>query len=522
MVPSLGAFVGATVGLPLQSTATTGVAVGGRCAPYGHSPRRWGRARRHGGAAAPGSPPSSVPPPPRAVHILSPSDVADALPPSTDFVDDGSTVWWDASVGLTGAVVRHFPENETGEPDGPPSWLMWYSAVPGGGDSDDGGAEGGGPRRGGAIGVATSADGLRWTRHRGGLAGGAVFTPNTDEWWAFDTVAVDVADVVVGTSPVVRAEGGIFFLYYTGTCGEVDAAGVVGGRTRLGVALSKDGWVWSRVEGAHHSGALFDTGGGENPGWDAGGIGAPSTLRLRDGSVLMYYTGRPAPVGGVATDCGGDDDGGGGEAGRPAAAAAPPAPPRHWARHLPRRADVRQPTATHYLFHEVPAADGRVAIGVATSCDGGLTWSRVGPGGGAAAAAEAAVEAAAAAAAAAATAAAGTAMTPTAEAGVARDSAAPVPPPIFTAPSLDDDAAAWDAGGVGRPCAVVTPDGGLRLYYRGVIAGAPWAAGGELGVAFAPADDWTALTRERPAGEGHRGREGGGRSALLSLRDGGG
>ena len=53
-------------------------------------------------------------------------------------------------------------------------------------------------------------------------------------------------------------------------------------RTRPGLAMSQDGRNWARIEGEHHSGALFDAGeGGE---WDAAFVGAPM---VRNGGMSI-------------------------------------------------------------------------------------------------------------------------------------------------------------------------------------------------------------------------------------------
>lgn len=42
--------------------------------------------------------------------------------------------------------------------------------------------------------------------------------------------------------------------------------------------MSQDGRNWARIEGDHHSGALFDA--GEDGDWDAAFVGAPQVRGL--------------------------------------------------------------------------------------------------------------------------------------------------------------------------------------------------------------------------------------------------
>ncbi len=49
-------------------------------------------------------------------------------------------------------------------------------------------------------------------------------------------------------------------------------------RTRPGLAMSQDGRNWARIEGEHHSGALFDV--GEEGAWDAAFVAAPQVTTV--------------------------------------------------------------------------------------------------------------------------------------------------------------------------------------------------------------------------------------------------
>jgi hypothetical protein len=94
----------------------------------------------------------------------------------------------------------------------------------------------------------------------------------------------------------VRAQSGVYWLYYSGGDAEElqlpelltlpggphPGTTVEGLRQRPGLAMSQDGKNWARIEGDHHSGALFDVGGeGE---WDALLIGSPQ-VRIECGLV---------------------------------------------------------------------------------------------------------------------------------------------------------------------------------------------------------------------------------------------
>ncbi|KAG1342543.1 hypothetical protein COCNU_05G007720 [Cocos nucifera] len=103
--------------------------------------------------------------------------------------------------------------------------------------------------------------------------------PNAD-WWAFDTDSVRPSDVLIMSSAKLRAPCAVHWLYYTGfnnekvknssmLCGEVF-------RSLPGLAISQDGRHWSRIEGDHHSCALFDT---EVAGqWDTLFVTAPKVV----------------------------------------------------------------------------------------------------------------------------------------------------------------------------------------------------------------------------------------------------
>jgi hypothetical protein len=150
------------------------------------------------------------------------------------------------------------------------------------------------------AGLATSEDGLRWTRVVGPKGGGAVLEPNSDDWWWFDTTHVALDDVDITSNALVRADGGVYFAYFSGGDNDtaiVDGVEVTGVRTRIGVALSKDGENWTRVEGPFPSGAVLEYG---QPGsFDALGVASPSIIRFPKpptNPLSRILTGRPEHV----------------------------------------------------------------------------------------------------------------------------------------------------------------------------------------------------------------------------------
>lgn len=109
------------------------------------------------------------------------------------------------------------------------------------------------------------------------------------------------------SSDVIRADSGVYFMYYHGGDQEefvpVDGQEKVKGfRTRIGVAVSLDGANWSRLEGEHYSGAVLDVG---SPGcFDEQFVASPQVIKLGD-EYRMYYHSRDPRSGvygvGIAT-----------------------------------------------------------------------------------------------------------------------------------------------------------------------------------------------------------------------------
>ena len=132
----------------------------------------------------------------------------------------------------------------------------------------------------GRVGLAESTDGITWERLAGDEELGSVLDFNTEEWWGYDTVHTMAGDVQIistdkvrGSSAVTGGYGVNFMFVSGGDAEEVDMGGVsFGGKTlpegtsikglrmRIGLALSYDGIHWTRMEGDHETGAIFDVG----------------------------------------------------------------------------------------------------------------------------------------------------------------------------------------------------------------------------------------------------------------------
>ena len=132
---------------------------------------------------------------------------------------------------------------------------MWYA-----------GRTSGKPSR---IGMATSDDGITWTRENGGapvLSGTA---------GKFDASGV--------SNPCVIQQGGVFRMWYTGR----SASGVL----RIGCAESVDGIAWTK---GNDGNAVVTNGPG---GFDAAGASACSVVE-DDGILRMWYAGLNSATGG--------------------------------------------------------------------------------------------------------------------------------------------------------------------------------------------------------------------------------
>lgn len=174
---------------------------------------------------------------------------------------------------------------------------MWYYGRPKNNPGSD------------SIGLAVSSNGVHWQRREKATEEGSVMSCGED-WWAFDTMSIRPSEVMVMSSSKVRAASAVYWLYYTGYNseevelpqdfslqfdlsnpqrdqfgGESDFRKVF--KSLPGLAISQDGRNWARIEGDHHSGALFDV--GSNGDWDSLYIASPHVVFHSAGDLRMYY-----------------------------------------------------------------------------------------------------------------------------------------------------------------------------------------------------------------------------------------
>ncbi|KAI3433028.1 uncharacterized protein J3R85_007212 [Psidium guajava] len=362
------------------------------------------------------------------------SSSSTAMPCSRGLVFDlGPANSWD-SAEVGSPVVKRFLSDEEER------WYMWYHGSSDQDPSSD------------AIGLAVSSNGIHWERGGGG-GGGAVKSSNvaglvlncSKDWWAFDTMSIRPSEVVIMSSNIVRASGSVYWLYYTGYGSEKvqysDNSSILdvknperfcsrkGGifKSLPGLAMSQDGRYWARLEGEHHSGALFDVG-SENE-WDSLFISSPQVVFHGNGDLRMYYHSFDAEKGEYCIGMARSRDGIkwlklgkilGGRKGcfdeRGAANA----------RVVKSKKDGR-----YLMVYEAIGRNGESSIGAAVSADGLKDWRRLGEGA-----------------------------------------------------ILGRSDGGWDGEGVGSPC-LVQIDGEAkewRLYYRGV------GSGGRTGIGLAVTD----------------------------------
>jgi len=112
----------------------------------------------------------------------------------------------------------------------------------------------------GSVGIAKSKDGKTWERFDGPLEGGAVFTANSGDETAFDSQHI-------GLGNIFYHEGEWLMCYFGGDATiptEIAGSAVAKGyqykgyRCRSGVARSKDGINWTRVDGGAFGGAALE------------------------------------------------------------------------------------------------------------------------------------------------------------------------------------------------------------------------------------------------------------------------
>lgn len=132
----------------------------------------------------------------------------------------------------------------------------------------------------GRVGLATSPDGVHWTRVSGPLTMGSIFEPHPDAT-RFDSGHVGISDI--------QLRDDLYWMWYLGGDQALRTMGPMkfrGFPALPGCAVSRDGVNWLRVEGPHR-GALLPPGA---PGeFDAFMVGWPQVIRWDDGSWRMYY-----------------------------------------------------------------------------------------------------------------------------------------------------------------------------------------------------------------------------------------
>lgn len=372
---------------------------------------------------------TSVVEPPRASKTPESSDwIKPELEHEGLVIANGESGAWDSGRVSSPIVRRYVSDNEE-------RWCMWYA-----GESED-------ESKGTTVGIAVSSNGMHWRRGKakvdteGHGEEGAVgqVLDRSDNWWAFDTQHLRPSDVLIMSSAKVRAASGVYWLYYSGADVEELALPsnalplpgterMIRGRTRPGLAISNDGRNWARVEGDHHSGALFDV--GVEGEWDSLFIAAPQVVYHEAGDIRMYYHSLDPNTGKYCVGFARSRDAmrwlkfgkileGGGPGSFDEFGIA--------ARHV-----VENPNGSGYLMvYEGIGADGRTSIGMARSEAGLLKWERC------------------------------------------------QEEPIFR-PA--ESAKAWDGAGVGSPCLVHMDGDEWRLYYVGVSASGDIAIGMAMNV----------------------------------------
>ena len=288
----------------------------------------------------------------------------------------------------------------------------------------------------GSIGLAISQDGLNWSRGVDNIEGargerkardvGRIMRPNED-WWTHDTAHLSVSDVqLLSTGAVSGEPGGVYWCFYSGGDFEqvelpggilpdenvTDGVRIEGLRVRPGLAMSQDGRNFARIEGEHHTGALFDV--GASGEFDELFIAAPQVVAAGPKDMRMYYHSfdmrKNKYVVGLATSTDGFRwekrgpifEGHDKDIGFDSMGAA--------ARCVVRDLDSKQ----YFMFYEgVDRESGSRSIGLAVSQDGIGGWKR------------------------------------------------------FDKPIVAPSEGNWDEGGVGQPWAVSMNKGRWRVYYSG-------------------------------------------------------
>jgi len=237
----------------------------------------------------------------------------------------GAAGTWDADVGIPW-VIFNADSNR---------YEMWYS--------------GSLPR--GAIGFAVSNDGISWTKDAN-----PVLTPTPGSW-----------DSLLVAGACVLRENGQYKMWYTGA--RNPSGGTQIGADRIGYATSPDGRVWNKYAGNPVLG----------PGtaaWETGGVEFCSVLPV-EGGYQMYYGGFTPALSLIGRAFSAD-----GITWRRDTLNNPVfniGNPGAWDRnvYLPRVLALGSTLYMWYTAEAVPGA-GSSKIGLATSTDGGRTWTRYG------------------------------------------------------------------------------------------------------------------------------------------------
>ncbi|KAL2559467.1 Arabinanase/levansucrase/invertase [Forsythia ovata] len=351
--------------------------------------------------------------------------------------DLGTRNSWDSLEIGSPVVKRYLSDDEE-------RWYMWYHGRSG----ENPGFE--------SIGLAVSSNGIHWERGGGAVKSGAdvgLVMNCSKDWWAFDTQSIRPGEIVIMSSTKVRSNNAVYWLYYTGFSSEnvefsdksleislknPERAHIVGdnsneieGKSMIlkslpGLAMSQDGRHWARIEGEHHSGALFDV--GSDGEWDSLFIASPQVVYHGSGDLRMYYHSFDAENGHFAVGIARSRDGmrwvklgkilGGGANGAFDECGI-----------VNPKVTRNKKNGTYLMVYECVASDGERSIGFAVSSDGLKQWKRV------------------------------------------QD---------FPALKKSEENG-WDCEGVGSPC-LVQMDGELdewRLYYRGI------GQGGRTGIGLA-------------------------------------
>ncbi|XP_010498999.1 PREDICTED: uncharacterized protein LOC104776603 [Camelina sativa] len=201
---------------------------------------------------------------------------------------------WDSEEIGSPVVKRFLSDNEE-------RWHMWYHGSSKQNPVSD------------SIGLAVSNNGIHWERGKGKVESNedvGLVMSNGEDWWGFDTASVQPGEVAIMSSSKVRADSSVYWMYYTGYSTETveiqphGLTSVLGNPERFllcdenvekskvyrslpGLAISQDARHWARIEGEHHSGALFDV--GSEKDWDFLYIASPHVVFHGDGDLRMYY-----------------------------------------------------------------------------------------------------------------------------------------------------------------------------------------------------------------------------------------